>query len=433
MLDGATKAHDRARVASAIDRSVKPCDDFYQFACGRWALNNPPPSVGNQAMDIFVPIANNVPKALRDLMDTDHKGYPQFVEKAQKFYRSCLATDTYDSLMHKPFLDLIHSRGPNVFPTLSGTLWTDENWSLNQIVARVPRYRHLSRRVSRTYSLQMLFPFLTMPDFFQANRSIVFISEPAAPYDSPGIFLGRYGTYLVRRFKLMYTRFARTLGADKAVAARDAEDVMQFFLRVMEFDWLEFLNTEFSSVGINLTMEEEVLTDGVEYFDRIFPVINSTSRSGFPLHQFNSPKRPKPRWRLCLERTNTYFRETVGRLYIDKHFSQAKRTEVEDMVVDLKDAFRDIVRETDWMSQPTKEAALAKLNAMDDKIGYPDHLKNDTFLDEKMKNVTVSKDDMFGNVMRLADHRYRTFLRALRQPVDRRSVATTTLFTAVTV
>ncbi|XP_076451625.1 membrane metallo-endopeptidase-like 1 [Babylonia areolata] len=469
-----------AQMASAMDRSVKPCDDFYQFACGRWALNHPT-SVDNPAMDVFVPVRESISKALRDLLDVTNESYPDSVKKAQDFYKSCVNTDVIDQLNHKPLLDLIKSRGPNVFPTLDGNSWVDEKWKLSQIVTRVPRYRYQLPGRPETYSIHMLFPMLPWPDMFQANRSIIYITEPVAPYNKREMILGQYSSFILDRLKRMYTMFTVALGANSTEAEKDAEDVMQFMINVLNittptlqkaqqqqnpnkyvkrftiqnltntypaFDWLEFFNTEFSSVGINLTMEEEVLTDGVGYLDQIFQVINSTSRRtllnfgmwrfiisygeflGTPMREdlrtlrntvFPTTVRPQLRWQLCVERTESFFRDAIGRLYIDKHFSLEKRTEVEDMVADLKDAFRDIVREADWMSQPTKEAALAKVDAIVNKIGYLDYLKNDTYLDEKLKDITINKSDVFGNLMKLADYRYRTLLRALRQPVDRRS------------
>ncbi|WP_245663198.1 M13-type metalloendopeptidase [Nocardia inohanensis] len=78
------------------------------------------------------------------------------------------------------------------------------------------------------------------------------------------------------------------------------------------------------------------------------------------------------RWKYGVDTVNGQLPDLLGKLYVDKHFPASAKDEVKRMVDDLMTAYRDNFRSSDWMTQPTRDAALAKLDKMRVKIGYPD-------------------------------------------------------------
>ncbi|KAL8571767.1 hypothetical protein ACOMHN_058131 [Nucella lapillus] len=95
------------------------------------------------------------------------------------------------------------------------------------------------------------------------------------------------------------------------------------------------------------------------------------------------------------------------------------------MIGDLKDAFKEMIQEADWMTDQTKTAALDKalcccvLTAVVDKVAYPLRDMNDTYLNEQYKNVSVKEDEFFQNSVQSRRHNRDKLLRKLRKPVDR--------------
>jgi putative endopeptidase len=79
-----------------------------------------------------------------------------------------------------------------------------------------------------------------------------------------------------------------------------------------------------------------------------------------------------PRWRRCLEATDRSLGEALGREYVARYVPPETKAKALVMVQDLKAALRDRIARLTWMSQPTKQQALRKLDAMGIKIGYPD-------------------------------------------------------------
>ncbi|MGW4355104.1 M13 family metallopeptidase [Nocardia sp. NPDC004582] len=78
------------------------------------------------------------------------------------------------------------------------------------------------------------------------------------------------------------------------------------------------------------------------------------------------------RWKYGVNLVNSSLPESLGKLYVDKHFPASAKDEVKRMVDDLLNAYRENFRTSAWMTQPTRDAALAKLDKMRVKIGYPD-------------------------------------------------------------
>ncbi|KAK7463335.1 hypothetical protein BaRGS_00038100 [Batillaria attramentaria] len=202
--------------------------------------------------------------------------------------------------------------------------------------------------------------------------------------------------------------------------------------RYPQFDWYGHLETLFAEANVSITEDEVVVNTALGYFDKLFDLVSSTPertllnygmwRITWPLVGLtskqlrdakgsfirlqNNPRvdvllcitsvdqrtgsmqgttRSPSRREQCVEVTMKYFPYSVGRLYIErKNFTQRARNRLEEMAANLLEAFKEIVRESDWMSNSTKQAALEKADSMKYKIGYPDFIMNDTWLDERL-------------------------------------------------
>jgi endothelin-converting enzyme/putative endopeptidase len=83
-----------------------------------------------------------------------------------------------------------------------------------------------------------------------------------------------------------------------------------------------------------------------------------------------------PRWKRCVEYTDTNLGEALGQAYVRKVFPSELKARTLDMVRRIEDAMEQRIRELDWMSPETKEQALAKLHGIHNKIGSPDHWRD---------------------------------------------------------
>ena len=79
----------------------------------------------------------------------------------------------------------------------------------------------------------------------------------------------------------------------------------------------------------------------------------------------------RPRWKRALSLIESYLGEAMGRAWVARHFPPEAKDAMDALVRRLLDAYGESIRGLDWMSDETKEKALAKLATFNPKIGYP--------------------------------------------------------------
>lgn len=83
-------------------------------------------------------------------------------------------------------------------------------------------------------------------------------------------------------------------------------------------------------------------------------------------------KEPKPRWKRAVSLLDSSLGEEIGHLYVNKYFSAEAKERMQKLVKNLQRAYASRIENLEWMSKETKEKALEKLNTFKAKIGYPD-------------------------------------------------------------
>ncbi|MDP9806877.1 putative endopeptidase [Trueperella bonasi] len=84
----------------------------------------------------------------------------------------------------------------------------------------------------------------------------------------------------------------------------------------------------------------------------------------------------RDRWKRGVSLVNSVLGEAVGKVYVERHFPPDHKAKMEQLVADLVAAYDDSIRNLDWMTDATKEKALAKLGKIVTKIGYPEEWRD---------------------------------------------------------
>jgi putative endopeptidase len=129
-----------------------------------------------------------------------------------------------------------------------------------------------------------------------------------------------------------------------------------------------------------------------------------TALQGIPQNQ--------PRWRRAVALVDQALGQGVGRLYVEKYFSEQDKQQAELLVRYLLEAFHQDIDTLDWMSPDTRAEALRKLSRITIKIGYPNQWRDYSAL-------RFSEDDLIGNVMRANSFEFRRNIDKIGRPIDR--------------
>src|SRR5690606_33490673 len=120
----------------------------------------------------------------------------------------------------------------------------------------------------------------------------------------------------------------------------------------------------------------------------------------------------RARWKKAVSAVNGALGESVGRIYVRRHYPPEAEARMDRMIRNLQEAMRQSILELEWMSEETRAEALRKLDGYTFKVGYPDRWEDYAALE-------VRPDDLVGNVRRTAAWGYADMLADLGRPVDR--------------
>ncbi|KWX66061.1 M13 family metallopeptidase [Mycobacterium sp. NAZ190054] len=120
----------------------------------------------------------------------------------------------------------------------------------------------------------------------------------------------------------------------------------------------------------------------------------------------------RERWKRGVSVVESLMGEALGRLYVQRHFPPQAKARMDELVANLREAYRVSINSLDWMTPETREKALVKLDKFTPKIGYPKKWRDYSALE-------IARDDLYGNYRRGYALEYDRDLAKLGGPVDR--------------
>jgi len=429
--------------AEAIDNTVDPCVDFYQYACGNWLKRAEiPPDQTSWAS--FVEIRERNAATMRQILQkaaTESAGRDAITQKIGDYYGSCM-----DEKM-------VEAKGLNPLqPELDRITGAKDKAALIEAIARV----HL-------IGPNPLFNFYSSPDLHSANDVIAYIDQgglslPDRDYylkDDPKMAEARkslvqYATQMftlagqstphagesaqtVLRIetalaKASMDRTARRdpknrdhkMTRDEALGLAPNFSLNRYFDAVGApgFSSLNVTNPDFFK-QVNGVLESESLDALRTYvswhlLDGAAPWLpQQFVDANFKLQQaLTGQSEIKPRWKRCVSSTDNALGEALGQRYVEQTFGADGKQRMLKMVDALETSLDQDIRSLPWMTQETKKQAKVKLEAIRNKIGYPDVWRD-------YSSLKIVRDDVLGNFLRANEFEARRQIAKIGQPVDR--------------
>jgi putative endopeptidase len=196
--------------------------------------------------------------------------------------------------------------------------------------------------------------------------------------------------------------YADALGADDRTLAEVVVRQPSFF---------EHLSTVVDEVGIEqwkAWAAVKVVRSAAPYLSSAFVAENfdfyGRTLSGTP--------QLRERWKRGVGFVEGCVGEAVGRLYVERHFPPASKAAMDELVVNLLEAYRRSITDLDWMTEETKQRAFRKLATFRPKIGYPEKFRD-------YSSIDVRPDDLWHNAKAAASFEHDRQLAKIGSPVDR--------------
>jgi putative endopeptidase len=388
-----------------LDRTCKPCDDFYQFAAGGWLKNNPIPTEYSE-WGSFITLTEKNQQALRGILEeaaAKTSAAPGSNEqKIGDYYASCMDTSASEARGLKPLAPILA-----------------EIEAIHDIPGLVEIGAHL-----QALGASALFTYGSDQDFKDSSKVIGEANQgglglPDRDYytreDSESKkLLEQYVEHVTKLFVLMgdgqdkAAAEAKTVLAIETALAKasmtnvDLRDPQKVYHKMSVADaqaltphlpWQAYFQAigspELAEINIgqpdffktlDRMLESVSLADWKTYY-RWHLIHRSASLLSEPFAQENfnfngriltGSKEIRARWKRCASAVDNQLGEALGQVYVQKYFPPEAKARALELVHNLTAALRDDLQTLPWMSPATREAATEKLEAFTVKIGYPD-------------------------------------------------------------
>src|SRR5262245_29328732 len=431
----------------ALDRKADPCADFYQFACGGWIARNPLPP-DRSTYGRFAEVQDRNFTILRRILET-----PAGTSAADAKDDRHRAADYYAACMDESKIE-----ASGVLPIASDLLTIDELVNPDDLPVLLARLHAIG--------VPALFRFGARTDVLgDSTQQIADVDQADLSLPDRDYYLKSDARSVDLRDKFVATveQMLTLSGARPEQAAADAKAVLSvetalasaMLDRVQRRDPRSRLHTlsmnELQAMTPNFSWRKyataaeaprfQVLNVAApDYLKAVDRLVGAMSAGGdlkaylrwHVVHQsadllpkpfadadfdffrrtLNGQQQPQPRWRRCVTETDQRMGEALGKAFVEEAFGPQAKADMLKMVQDIKGAMQQDIDAAPWISGETKKAAMLKLKAVVDRIGYPDAWRD-------YSSLTVSRDEAIGNRERaLAFDRART-LAKIGQPVDR--------------
>jgi putative endopeptidase len=428
-----------------MNLSVKPGDDFYEYASGTWIKNNPVPAKEtrwgsfNELRDFNI----NAVKGLVQEAAADQSapaGSPK--RRVGDFYTAAMDSLTIEKLGYTP---------------------------IKADLARIKKIKDLQGVLQEAITMRSagiaspMFGFYVSQDRKNVNKYLPSLSQGGTTLPDRDYYLKDDSRSV--KIREAYTKYMTTLftltGSSEAEAAQKAATVMAIEKQLAQaqmsrlemrdpyktynkftvadlskttpgLDWAAILPK------LKVTGQDTLLVSAPKFFTSLDGLLKTVSvadwktylewnvlknsasslsspfvNANFAFTQAQTGQRVQtPRWQRMSSLTDNNIGELLGQLYVAKYFKPEAKARMEELIKNLRTAFEIRIKNLEWMSPATKEKALEKLHAFTPKIGYPEHWKT-------YEGLVIAPTTHFQNLRNADVWAYNDMISQLGKPVDR--------------
>ncbi|VDK84850.1 unnamed protein product [Onchocerca ochengi] len=428
---------------SSMNQTVDPCDDFFEYACGRWISEHPIPD-DHSAYEVSSTIRERVAQRMKKLYDSKKPTGSKAMDAVKMIYQACMDTDRQRNMQVQEIVKVTEYLG--TWPIIHGSNWSEDKFDFTETMIRI----------TQTRAISIFMNINVLPDQKNVSRRLIHIDQGA-------LGLG----FSAREFYMNETNYAWQLKAyrkyiiDKAVLVshdigisrrkieieNEADDIINFEKKLAEMDWNKYFRSVIPN-DLHWYLNENPVINimEVEFLKQLDKLLKATPKrtlANYMIWRYTSmwnfqlderyddihqeflrtaigKQMKSPRWRICSQVAVNQMDHASGALYVKFFFKEADKQVALEMVNLLKNAFKEMLEEYDWLHESTRQKALKKLDEMLALIGYPEFIRRTKDLDEYYKLLHIYPNDTFVQIItEMSRWSVENSYRKLVEPVQR--------------
>lgn len=444
-----TSEKEKAFDPESMNLSVKPGDDFYEYAEGDWIKSHPVPPDKSRYGE-FAIVEDRTYNRVKGILESaaSNTSAPDggLEQKIGKFYSMGMDNAT----LEKQHLDPIKGELKMIdnIPSASDLQSVSTQMMEYGLDPFFSMYAAPDKKNSKIMIATLTQGGLGLPDrdfYFRQDNESIKIREQYLTHvtrmfvflgDSPEIAENNSRTVMRIETRLANASFTNVEDHDEVKTYNKMSlEELQAFAPGINWSCL------FSSLGypdvaevnvrnpsffkeLSIALQDESIADWKTFLRwklilGTSPYLSSDVEEehfDFYGRKLNGQQEMKPRWKRVIEAENEAMGEAVGQVYVDRYFDPGSRARMQDMVFNLKKAFGERIQNLTWMEPETKKEALKKLEVLDVQVGYPDEWLN-------YSELEVKNDSYVMNVLRVSKFKFHhgpNGLDRIGQPVNRK-------------
>ncbi|XP_043526357.1 neprilysin-1 isoform X2 [Frieseomelitta varia] len=448
-----------ASLLSAMDRTAAPCVNFFQYACGTWNQRHVIPE-DRSSISTFEVLANQLQVILKRILEEPPNNEDNNATlKAKMFYKSCMDIPRIREIGDAPLKRTLKFLGG--WPAVIGPSWKPPPYSIEVLLGRL----------RGDYNEGVLLEQWVGPDDKNSSVNILQLDQMQVALPSRDYYLKKSSEAQLNAYHRYMTNVAVLMGANPQTAAdefhrvinlekqlanasipeADRHDTSAIYRKltlrelqheIPQLKWREYLQ-EF--INSPITEEEPIVAYAMPYFMEMGRIVQKTDRR--TLHNYilwrlvmsimphmideYQQKRvefrkillgilsERDRWSQCVEWTNKKLGMAVGALFIRDNFNHESKETALEMIRTIREAFNELLAENHWMDNETRAVAKSKADSMNERIGYPEFLKDPEELSMEYVMLNITENHFLGNVLAVLKYDAYHNLEKLRKPVDK--------------
>lgn len=393
-----------------LDNSVRPADDFYQYACGGWMKNNPLPAAYSRFGSFDQLGLDNNKRVNTILSDLLKKEYPQGTteRKLSDFYKLAMDSVRRNKEGVKPVMPLINEieKAKTVadlrkvqlkyatfgygVPMGIGFGADEKNATMNILniyqggiclgqkeyyldtdpatTAIREAYKKHIERMFKLFGFSDAAAKKKMESIMKVETALAKVSKSSTELRDVA---ANYNKMTIQNFESNYPHVGLT-------QLLNAEGVKSEYFKELVVGQPAFVKgadkilSEMTADEMRAYMEWDVILSAAGYLSDDVIAANFD----FFGKTMSGRKEDHPRWKRATSQVESQMGEALGKMYVERYFPASSKERMEKLVKNLQISLAERIKAQDWMSADTKKAALDKLDAFYVKIGYPNKWKD---------------------------------------------------------